>query len=194
MPLENNLDTSANSSVLPFYSAYRRPATIPSVAGSKEIPDLYLKVIDGEEHLVQKSVTDPKTKNVTLITRDIYTPKQEALEGTYLPRMIERFLNGSISPEQFEVFKNPHAWTDIDVTSAPKNLAEALQLQIDAENAFNSLDPKLRELFGDNKFKFIQAMEDGTAVSRLQAAGFIKPSAQTQSKDPVVKKEGVSNE
>lgn len=180
-----------------FYSAFNRPVSIPTVSGSKEIPDLYLRVVDGFELLVSKQAKDGKK-----IMRDIYSPKQEALEGSYLPRMIERFLNGSISPEQFEVFKNPQSWTDIDVTHAPKTLAEALQLQIDSDNAFMSLDPKLRDVFGNNQFNFMSSLQDGSFYERLARAGFVPKTAENTSKISKVSKdikksqikEGDSNE
>lgn len=155
-----------------FYSAYSRPKVIPFVAGTKEISEWLLQ-FDKERGCERVMKTGKKI--------DIYTNKQEALDGTYLPRMIERFTNGSISAEDFEAFKNPHSWTDIDVTTLPKSLAEMMQLQIDSENAFNSLPSELRDLFGNNKYKFVEAMQNGSAMARLQSAGFIS-TASTESK------------
>lgn len=158
--------------VISFFSAYNRSKTIACCSGVKEVDDYSLQF----DKDLGCEIVKPNGKKL-----DIYQVKQDALDGTYLPRMIERFTNGSISAEDFEAFKNPTSWTDIDVTSLPKSLAEMQQLQIDSENAFNSLPSEFRDLFGNSKFKFVEAMQNGSAIARLTAAGFIK-SAANQSK------------
>lgn len=161
----------AKSSVL-FYSAYNQPPTFPEESGSKMIDDFTLKVVDGEEILVKTG------------TIDIYDSKQEALEGTYLPRMIERFMNGNISPVDFDAFKNEHSWEDLDVTGAPKNLAELQQLAIDTDKAFYGMPADVRDLFGDNKYKFVQALQSGKAYDILSRAGYVKKAANENTNIP----------
>lgn len=170
----------SNSS--PFYSLLNTPPTGHSESGKAIIDDYVLKVVDGQEVLVKCGKID------------LVTPKKEALEGTYLPRMIERFTKGALSPADYDKFLNTHSWSDVDVTKMPKNLAEFNQLQIDSERAFMSMPSDVRDLFGNNKYKFVEAVQNGKARPVLEAAGYVRKAAVKQTKVPEIKKEVKANE
>lgn len=139
-----------------FRSAYSLGKEKFYTASGEKIVDEYgLKVVNGQ---IQVCVIGKI---------DIYTPKQEALEGTYLPRMIDRFLNGNMSPIQFDEFVNSHSWQAGDFTDLPKNLMEFENLKIKATGIFNSLPGKIRDLFGQSQERFISEFGSGEALKKL---------------------------
>lgn len=71
---------------------------------------------------------------------------QSYYESTTLESILTRFANGDLSA------LNRYQPIYADVSTGPKNLAEAMQLLIDAEKAFNALPADTKNQF-DNNFR-----------------------------------------
>lgn len=173
MATSTGKEKSATSAKIKFFSAYNLPTEKVYTSSGTDIVDKYALVYDKEQSAEVLKVVGKE---------DIYTPKQEALDGTYLPRMIERYLDGSISEDDYNAFVKKRSWSDIDVSDLPTNFQDVMTLRQDASNYFMSLPVSVRDLFGDNINKFTQELLGGTALSKIQ--NVLYPNAQKTSKLP----------
>lgn len=133
---------------------------LPSPAG-EEVVDEYGVVVD-EEGIQVLAVVGKK---------NIYLPIQEAAVGVAVYDVLERYENtGDVT--LLEQQKGLYT----DVTKSPRTLAELEQFRIDSRNAFYSLPPDVRRMFGDNYHVFManpqQAQEvlDSLDPARVRAA------------------------
>ena len=81
--------------------------------------------------------------------KPIYEMIQASREQCEIERIVKRALNGDTS------VLNAIEGQYIDITGAPKSLAHAQQIIINAKNDFNKLDPETRKKFDNNVEVFI---------------------------------------
>ena len=154
-----------------FFSRTHYPDRACAPSGERVVPEYGWKV-------------DPKTSEKYIGEvgeTDLYTPIQEALPGTYLRDVLDRFDAGAVSladyKEYIEASKQAAPYTD--VVQKPGTLAEVQQVLIDADDTFHRLPVDLRADFGHSKERFLASMADGSAVKLFEdysiRKGIIKP-------------------
>lgn len=79
---------------------------------------------------------------------------QSYYESTTLESILTRFANGDLSA------LNRYQPIFTDVSNAPKNLAEVMQLMINAEKAFNALPADIKHQFDNNYRNWILTSQD----------------------------------
>lgn len=92
---------------------------------------------------------DGKRKLVLDDAKPIYDMIQAHREETEIERIVKRAMQGDMS------VLNAMAGQYIDVSGAPKSLAEAQQIIINAKRDFEKLDPEIRQKFDNNVEVFI---------------------------------------
>lgn len=127
-----------------FRKPYDRNLNIPAPSGEKIVP-VYSLVVDEETGKEDIQVTG-KT--------NIYDFIQKSLDETLIYNIIERYNSGDISAlEKITGFYG-------DVTNAPKNLAEAQQILINANKIFESLPLDVRAKYNHSVSEFLSAVEN----------------------------------
>lgn len=79
---------------------------------------------------------------------------QSYYESTTLEVILKKFTNGDLSA------LNRYQPIYMDVTKGPHNLAQAMQLMIDAETAFDALPVDIKNKFDNNYRKWILTSQD----------------------------------
>lgn len=92
---------------------------------------------------------DGKRKLILDDAKPIYEMIQAHREETEIERIVKRAMQGDMS------VLNAVAGQYIDVSGAPKSLAEAQQVIINAKRDFEKLDPEVRQKFDNNVEIFI---------------------------------------
>ncbi|UPW41115.1 internal scaffolding protein [Sigmofec virus UA08Rod_5492] len=121
-----------------FYSRSSKPPVKPSPAGEKE-EDVYEIDIDLRGH---------KTLQKTRMT-NVYELIQESLEETKIENIIRRALGGDES-----ALATMHG-VYMDVSDAPKSLAEMQQAVITATEEFLKLPIEVREKFNHSAMQYV---------------------------------------
>lgn len=127
-----------------FRKPYDRNLNIPAPSGEKIVP-VYSLVVDEETGREDIQVTG-KT--------NIYDFIQKSLDETLVYNIIERYNQGDVSA--LEKIKGFYG----DVTNAPKNLAEAQQILINAKKVFDSLPLDVRAKYNHSVSEFLSAVEN----------------------------------
>lgn len=101
-------------------------------------------------HLTRSPVVrdDGRIEIVVSGKEDLDARIQASAAGCDIQVILARYAAGDVSALQVNV---PQFG---DFTSAPSSLAQALQLRIDTDKVFDSLDPAIKELFGNSKDVF----------------------------------------
>lgn len=162
-----------------FYSRVSYPDRVCAPSGERVVPEYGWKV-------------DPKTseKYIGVVGEiDLYTPIQEALPGTYLRDVLERFDAGAVSLADYKKYieATKEAAPFTDVLEMPKTLAEVQQIMIDADETFHSLPVDLRADFGHSKEKFLASIADGSAGTVFTAYSERKGLIKKKDEDKEVK-------
>lgn len=151
-----------------FYNRSNRPKTTPANPGTPEEP-VYETDIDlrGHKFLVKTGMTST------------YNRIQESLEETKIENILRRALGGDETA--LAVMHGQY----VDVTDAPKTLAEMQQLVIKATNQFNELPLEIREKFNFDPGQFVaeygthewaKKMEQPKTLGEIQAASASAPA------------------
>lgn len=123
-----------------FYTAYNRPQTQESPAGSKEEPVYEMQIdLQGHKKLIKKGMTN------------IYEIIQASLEQSKIENIIRRATEGD--PYALTVMNGQY----IDTTDLPKSLAEAQSFVIKAKSEFDQLPINIRRQFDMSAEKYIAA-------------------------------------
>lgn len=124
---------------IPFGNKYQpRQAKHNSPAGAKiQMEHTPHMGLDGRRKLIKDN---PKP---------IYEMIQASREQCEIERIVKRALNGDVSA------LNAMEGQYIDITGAPKSLAHAQQIIINAKNDFDKLDPETKKKFDNNVEIFI---------------------------------------
>lgn len=155
-----------------FWNRSERPNTTPANPGTPEEP-VYEMDIDlrGHKYLVKTGMTST------------YDRIQESLEETKIENIIRRALGGDETA--LAVMHGSY----IDVTDAPKTLAEMQQLVIRATNQFNELPLEIREKFNFDPGQFVaeygtheweKKMEQPKTIGDLQKETPTKAKEETK--------------
>lgn len=152
-----------------FWNRSERPKTTPANPGTPEEPTYEIDIdLRGHKSLIQTGYTNT------------YNRIQESLEETKIENIIRRALGGDETA--LAVMHGSY----IDVTDAPKTLAEMQQLVIRATNQFNELPLEIREKFNFDPGQFVA--EYGThewekKMERPKTIGDLQKEAQTKAKE-----------
>lgn len=123
---------------IPFYTAYNRPKTTATPAGSKEEPVYQMQIdLRGNKTLVKTGMTN------------IYDIIQESLEQSKIETIIRRATEGD--PYALTIMNGQY----IDTTDVPNTLAEAQQFVIRAKEEFDQLPINIRRAFDMSAEKYI---------------------------------------
>lgn len=117
---------------------YQLPSEFVSNPGERFRPVFTTEILkDGSYELVQTGVED---------LQELYNSQRESCEVSVL---VQKFLEGD---ESALSRGNP---VFLDLLGAPASLMEAYQIQNRAQQAFDLLDPRIRERFDNNFAKFL---------------------------------------
>ena len=146
-----------------FYSRVNRPKTIPYPRSSKIVPTYSLQVNKetGKKEIIESGKTN------------IYDMIQASKEETMVYNIIKRFQNGDL--EALTKTKGIYG----DFTNAPKTLAEAQQLIINAENHFNELPLGVRQEFNFSSSEYLAALTNGK-FEQIMAKYIKQPEVQEE--------------
>lgn len=123
---------------IPFYTAYNKPKTTATPAGSKEEPVYQMQIdLRGNKTLVKTGMTN------------IYDIIQESLEQSKIETIIRRATEGD--PYALTMMNGQY----IDTTDVPNTLAEAQQFVIRAKEEFDQLPINIRRAFDMSAEKYI---------------------------------------
>lgn len=125
-------------------SRFNRPTTIASPIGDGHSPVYEERIVEGKRKLVQVGADN------------INEFVQKSLEDTKIYNILAKYENGNI-----DVLNQMHG-EYLDVTSLPKNLAEAHNLIINAHKTFESLPLEVRAKFDHSSDVFLQKVSDGS--------------------------------
>lgn len=153
-----------------FYSRSEKPTVKPSPAGEKEEPT-YEMDIDARGHktLTQKGYTN------------VYEFIQESLEETKIENIIRRALGGDEA-----ALATMHG-VYIDVSDAPKSLAEMQQAVITATQEFERLPIEIREKFNHSALQYVAEFgteEWAKKLEKQKTLGEILQEKQDKGTDP----------
>lgn len=128
-----------------FFSRVKRPKTIPHPKSSKFVTTYSIQINKdtGKKELVESGKTN------------IYEMIQASKEETMVYNILKRFQNGDI--EALTKTKGVYG----DFTSAPRTLAEAQQLLINAESHFNELPLEIRREFNMSASEYLASLTNG---------------------------------
>lgn len=122
-----------------FYTGYDRPKTKAAPSGEKYEKTYEMKIDEnGHKSLMQSEIMEP-----------VYEKIQESLEETKIENIVRRALGGD------EQALYTVAGSYFDATNAPRSLAEAQQLIIDATEEFYKLPLDVREKFDHSAEVFV---------------------------------------
>nr|AVQ10287.1 internal scaffolding protein VP3 [Gokushovirinae environmental samples] len=79
----------------------------------------------------------------------------------------------------------PQMMQYLDLVSAPRDLAEALQIMNDATASFMSLPARTRKEFDNDPVKFVEFAENETNHDKLREWGILEPVKVVQEPPPV---------
>lgn len=127
------------------YKNYKNSST-PS--GSDKIPDFgYVKEeVNGVEQIVFKEVGSHSQREYI----------NSFADSVDLQKLMERYQAGDISVLSKRVGEY------MDTVGMPDNLLDAKLMMMNGEKAFSELPPKVKEQYGNDPMKFIQACQDGS--------------------------------
>lgn len=148
-----------------FYTAYNRPKTKESPAGTKE-ESVYNIEIDLTGH--KKIVEVGKT--------NIYDIIQESLEQSKIENIIRRATEGDIMALQ--MMNGDY----IDTTDVPKTLAEAQNFVIKAKQEFDQLPINIRRQFNMSAEQYIAEYGTGGWIEKL---GILHKENESSNTDPI---------
>lgn len=156
-----------------FYSRVNRPKTIPHPRSSKIVPTYSLQVNKdtGKKEIVESGKTN------------IYDMIQASKDETMVYNILKRFQNGDI--EALSKTKGVYG----DFTNAPKTLAEAHQLIINAENHFNDLPLDVRKEFNYSSSEYLASLTNGK-FEQIMAKYVKQPEVQQELAQPFTPTEG----
>ena len=95
---------------------------------------------------------------------DMFKMIQACKNSTDINAIVQRAAAGDVSV--LNVKNGSYA----DVSEVPDNLNDMHNLNIEAINSFNKLDPNIQVLFDNDYNKFAQAVEDGSYVNIINQA------------------------
>lgn len=150
-----------------YWSRASHPKTAPSEAGEKE-ESTYEIVVDVRGHKTLEK--NGKT--------NIYDLIQESLEETKIENIIRRALGGD--QEALAVMHGQY----IDVTEAPKNLAEMQQAIIAATNEFNKLPLEYRAKFNHSPEQFVAEYGTEGWIEKMKTPEKIKTEVSNNGNEP----------
>lgn len=133
-----------------YYTAYIRPNTEETPAGSKE-ESVYEMMIDLNGHKILKE------KGKT----NIYDIIQESLEQSKIENIIRRATEGDIMALQ--MMNGEY----VDVTDVPHTLAEAQNFVIKAKQEFDQLPIKIRQKFNMSAEQYIAEYGHSSWIDKL---------------------------
>lgn len=116
---------------------HREPSTIRSNSGSPFKIDKLLQLVDGRYELVEVGKSN------------LYDEIQSHKDSCDIYKLLERYQNGDVSA------LSKVAGQYLDITDAPKTLAEAYTFVSNAERFFSKLPLKLREQYDFDPSKFV---------------------------------------
>ena len=116
---------------------HREPSTIRSNSGSPFKVDKLLQLVDGRYELVEVGKSN------------LYEEIQSHKDSCDIYKLLERYQNGDVSA------LSKVAGQYLDITDAPKTLAEAYTFVSNAERFFSKLPLKLREVYDFDASKFV---------------------------------------
>lgn len=127
-----------------FYSRSKLPPKPYAPSGEQIVPTYGLKINkDGKQELVKNGQTN------------VYEKIQASREASLIYNVIERYQNGDI--EALNQMQGQFG----DFTEMPENLAEAQQMIINAEEAFNKMPTEFRKEFNHNPMEFMAGLVNG---------------------------------
>lgn len=134
-----------------FYSRAKLPPRPYAPSGEQIIPTYGLKINkDGKQELVRNGQTN------------IYEKIQASREASLIYNVIERYNNGDV--EALNQIQGQFG----DFTEMPENLAEAQQMIINAEEAFNKMPAEFRKEFNYNPTEFMAGLVNGKVEEILK--------------------------
>lgn len=131
-----------------FFSRSSRPVTTPSPAGTRFYPD-YKRKLQEDGTFVLEAAGEI----------DLYAHIQALAGGLDVYSLIDTYRRTG-DPSVISSQKGAY----IDVTNHPRTLAELEQFRLDSRDAFYSLPPSVRDLFGHSFEAFIRDPEKAMAV------------------------------
>ena len=131
------------------YDQFNRPKTIPAHPG-----DMYLDTYQ-EEH------TKSGTEIIKTGKTCIYDMIQADLEQSKIENILHSVAMGDLS------VLNQREGFYVDATEYPKNLMEAQNIVIKAQNEFNNMPQEIRELFHNNPDEYVEMMGSKEFIERL---------------------------
>lgn len=153
-----------------FYNRSEKPPVTATPAGEKE-EDTYEMSIDVHGH--KKLEKSGKT--------NVYDLIQESLEETKIENIIRRALGGDEG-----ALATMHG-VYIDVTDAPKSLAEMQQAVITATQEFEKLPVEIREKFNHSALQYVAEFgteEWAKKLEKAQTLGEILQKETSKNEDP----------
>lgn len=143
-----------------YWSRAAHPTIQGSTAGEKEETTYEIQVdVRGHKKLVESGKTN------------VYDLIQESLEETKIENIIRRALGGD--QEALAVMHGQY----IDVTEAPKTLAEMQQAIIAATNEFNKLPLEYRAKFNHSPEQFVAEYGTEGWIEKMKAPETLKTEA-----------------
>lgn len=132
------------------YDQFNRPKTIPTHPG-----DMYLDVYQEENTKKGKEIL--KTGKTC-----VYDMIQADLEQSKIENILHKVAMGDLS------VLNQREGFYVDATEYPKNLMEAQNIIIKAQNEFNEMPQEVRELFHNSPDEYVEMMGTKEFVERLK--------------------------
>lgn len=161
---------------VPFRSRLTRSTTVdlPSPSGNRYQIE-YLETVDDDGNWVLKETGK----------LDTYLYIQSNAEDSTISAILARYTNGDIDALRARV------GTYVDLGQAPKSLAHAQQILIDAMSQWEQLPLALRNQWSNNPAQFFASVGDGSApdVIRKYADSLdkrVKPAAEPASSEGVM--------
>lgn len=135
-----------------YYTEFNKPEIKPTPSGTKLIDKYELKIKDGIKELVK---TNEK--------RNIYTPKQEALEETKIYNILKRHAMGD------ETALNVKKGIYLDLTTMPKTLLDAENTILKAKSMFEALPVEERKKYNQNWREWLTTIDNMTKTEQQKS-------------------------
>lgn len=117
---------------------------------------------------------DGRRKLIADDEKPIYEMIQAHREETEIERIVKRALNGDMS------VLNSIEGSYMDIAGAPKSLAEAQQIIINAKRDFDKLDPEIKQKFDNNVEVFIAEAGSKNWADKLGITEKMKKAQETE--------------
>lgn len=132
-----------------IYTQTNRPKTIPTNPGDRFLDEF------------QEKITKNGTELIKIGKKNIYEMIQVDLESTKIENILHAVAMGDLSALQ------QREATYIDATEFPKNLMEAQNIVIKAQDEFKKMPKEVRELWHDNPYEYVAEMGTEEFLNKL---------------------------